>query len=100
RSCRARRREQRGAEPPRRSQRARTKSGGSPATQRTGRSGLEMRRSRLAVVSTKPALPAEQPAPPAEDIRSARPYLLSRRTLLAFLRRLVSITTLAALDVG
>ena len=49
---------------------------------------------------TKPAVDAEHAAAPAEDIRSARPYLLSRRTLLDFLRRLLSITTLAALDVG
>ncbi len=51
-------------------------------------------------MSTKPAVEAERGPGPVEDIRSARPYLLSRRTLLGFVRRLVSITTLAALDVG
>jgi exopolysaccharide biosynthesis polyprenyl glycosylphosphotransferase len=49
---------------------------------------------------TKQGVDAERGAAPVEDIRSARPYLLSRRTLLGFARRLVSITTLAALDVG
>jgi exopolysaccharide biosynthesis polyprenyl glycosylphosphotransferase len=49
---------------------------------------------------TKPAVDAERGAAPVEDIRSARPYLLSRRMLLDIVRRLVSITTLAALDVG
>src|SRR6266567_9418103 len=100
RSCRARRRRRSGAEPRRRPQGRRTRGAGSPANQRTARSGPEMRRSRLAAVSTKPALSAERPAPPAEDIRSARPYLLSRRTLVAFFRRLLSITTHVALDVG
>src|SRR5712691_638902 len=52
------------------------------------------------MMSTKPAVEAERGPGPVEDIRSARPYLLSRRTLLGFLGRLVSITTLAALDVG
>src|ERR1700747_2625722 len=49
---------------------------------------------------TKQGVDAERGAAPVEDIRSARPYLLSRRTLLGFARRLVSIATLAALDVG
>jgi exopolysaccharide biosynthesis polyprenyl glycosylphosphotransferase len=49
---------------------------------------------------TKPAVDAERAAAPVEDIRSTRPNLLSRRTLLGFVRRLLSITTLAALDVG
>jgi exopolysaccharide biosynthesis polyprenyl glycosylphosphotransferase len=49
-------------------------------------------------VSTKPALEAETPAAPVEDIRSARPYLLSRRTLLTSLRRLASILALVTID--
>jgi exopolysaccharide biosynthesis polyprenyl glycosylphosphotransferase len=49
---------------------------------------------------TKPAVDAERGAAPVEDIRSARPYLLTRRTLLGFVRRTLSITTLAVLDVG
>jgi len=49
-------------------------------------------------VSTKPALEAETPAAPVEDIRSARPYLLSRRTLLTALRRLASIVALVTID--
>jgi exopolysaccharide biosynthesis polyprenyl glycosylphosphotransferase len=49
---------------------------------------------------TKPAVDAERGAPPVEDIRSARPYLLSRRTVLGLARRLLSITALAALDIG
>jgi exopolysaccharide biosynthesis polyprenyl glycosylphosphotransferase len=48
-------------------------------------------------MSTKPVLEAESPV---EDVRSARPYLLSRRTLLAFARRLASIAALVTLDVG
>jgi exopolysaccharide biosynthesis polyprenyl glycosylphosphotransferase len=75
--------------------------GGSPAKQRTGRSGPENDRSTLAPVSTKPVLEAERPpAAPAEDIRSARPYLLSRRTLLGVGRRLASIAALVVLDIG
>jgi exopolysaccharide biosynthesis polyprenyl glycosylphosphotransferase len=49
-------------------------------------------------VSTKPAYEAETPSVPAEDIRSARPYLLSRRTLLTGLRRLASIFALILID--
>jgi exopolysaccharide biosynthesis polyprenyl glycosylphosphotransferase len=48
-------------------------------------------------MSTKPVLEAERPV---EDIRSARPYLLSRRMLLALARRLASIAALVTLDVG
>jgi len=52
-------------------------------------------------VSTKPAVPTEQaPAAPVEDIRSARPYLLSRRTLVAVARRLLSVATLVAIDLA
>ncbi len=49
---------------------------------------------------TKPAVDAERGAAPVEDMRSAQAYLLSRRMLLGFVRRLLSILTLAALDVG
>jgi exopolysaccharide biosynthesis polyprenyl glycosylphosphotransferase len=49
-------------------------------------------------VSTKPVLEAERVPVPVEDVRSARPYLLSRRTLLAGLRRLASIAALVVLD--
>jgi exopolysaccharide biosynthesis polyprenyl glycosylphosphotransferase len=49
-------------------------------------------------VSTKPAYEAETPSVPAEDIRSGRPYLLSRKTLLLGLRRLASILTLIVVD--
>jgi len=49
-------------------------------------------------VSTKPAYKAEAPEVPAEDIRSARPYLLSRRNLLTGLRRLASILALIVID--
>jgi exopolysaccharide biosynthesis polyprenyl glycosylphosphotransferase len=52
-------------------------------------------------VSTKPAVPVEKrPAAPVEDIRSARPYLLSRTTLVAFVRRLLSIAMLVTLDLA
>jgi exopolysaccharide biosynthesis polyprenyl glycosylphosphotransferase len=51
-------------------------------------------------VSTKPALEVERPQVPVEDIRSARPYLLSRRTLVGALRRLASIVSLIVLDLG
>ncbi len=49
-------------------------------------------------MSTKPAVEAESPAPPVEDIRSARPYLLSRRTLVTALRRLGSVLVLILID--
>ena len=51
-------------------------------------------------MSTKPAFEAERPAAPAEDIRSARPYLLSRRSLTGAARRLASIATLVTLDLA
>src|SRR4029453_13720881 len=58
-------------------------------------------RSRLAPVSTKPAVPddARQEAP-VEDIRSTRPYLLTRTTLVAVARRLLSIAALVTLDLA
>ena len=49
-------------------------------------------------MSTKPAVPTEPRAAPVEDIRSARPYLLSRSTLLAVGRRLASVAALVTLD--
>lgn len=42
----------------------------------------------------------ERPAAPVEDIRSARPYLLSRTNLVAFVRRLLSIAVLVTLDLA
>jgi exopolysaccharide biosynthesis polyprenyl glycosylphosphotransferase len=50
-------------------------------------------------VSTKPAVRAK-PAAPVDDIRSARPYLLSRRTLVAVSRRAASVAALVAIDLG
>ena len=50
-------------------------------------------------MSTKPAVEAETIDVPVEDIRSARPYILSRRTLLAAVRRLASIVSLGILDI-
>jgi len=41
-----------------------------------------------------------KPAPPAEDIRSARPYLLTRSPLKTLLRRTVSIGTLVVIDLA
>jgi len=49
-------------------------------------------------VSTKPA--EQAPAAPVEDIRSSRPYLLSRRTLVAVIRRLLSVGILVLLDLA
>ena len=40
------------------------------------------------------------PAAPVEDIRSAKPYLLSRASLVAVARRLGSIVALVAIDLG
>src|SRR2546430_786779 len=54
--------------------------------------------STLRPVSTKPAVPTEPRPAPAEDIRSARPYLLSRNTLVAVGRRLASVAVLIAID--
>jgi exopolysaccharide biosynthesis polyprenyl glycosylphosphotransferase len=41
-----------------------------------------------------------RPAAPLEDIRSARPYLFSRATLVAVVRRLLSVAALVALDLA
>ena len=43
-------------------------------------------------------MPAEPRPAPVEDIRSARPYFLSRPTLLAVARRLASVVALVAVD--
>jgi exopolysaccharide biosynthesis polyprenyl glycosylphosphotransferase len=51
-------------------------------------------------VSTKPAAPAEPRPAPVEDIRSVRPYIFSRASLSAFVRRLVSILALVILDLA
>ena len=51
-------------------------------------------------MSTKPVLEAEPTAVPAEDIRSARPYILSRRSLAGLARRTLSVVTLIAIDVA
>jgi exopolysaccharide biosynthesis polyprenyl glycosylphosphotransferase len=51
-------------------------------------------------VSTKPVVPAEETPVPVEDIRSARPYLFSRATLVAVLRRLASVAALVTLDLA
>jgi exopolysaccharide biosynthesis polyprenyl glycosylphosphotransferase len=51
-------------------------------------------------VSTKPAVPTEPRPAPVEDIRSVRPYLLSRATLIAVGRRLLSIAALVTLDLS
>src|SRR5919201_2969972 len=41
-----------------------------------------------------------EPAAPVEDIRSARPYLFSRTTLVHAVRRAASIAALVAIDLG
>jgi exopolysaccharide biosynthesis polyprenyl glycosylphosphotransferase len=51
-------------------------------------------------VSTKPAVPTEPRPAPAEDIRSARPYLLTRNTFVIVVRRLASVTALVLLDLA
>ena len=51
-------------------------------------------------MSTKPAVPAEPRPAPVEDIRSGRPYLLSRTTLLAVARRLASVAALVTIDLA
>src|SRR5437879_5429348 len=67
---------------------------------------LEQAGSTLAPVSTKPAARPVSPPPeqersaPVEDIRSARPYLFSRASLVAVARRLASVTALVLLDLG
>src|SRR2546423_8950433 len=53
-----------------------------------------------APVSTKPVLETEPTAVPVEDVRSARPYILSRRSLMGIARRVLSVGTLVAIDVG
>src|SRR5438552_18884711 len=53
-----------------------------------------------AIASVRPSSPPELPATPAEDIRSARPYLFSRTTLVAVGRRLASVAALVLLDLG
>jgi exopolysaccharide biosynthesis polyprenyl glycosylphosphotransferase len=51
-------------------------------------------------VSTKPAVRTteERPPAPVEDIRSARPYLFTRTTLVAVVRRLLSVAALVVID--
>jgi len=49
-------------------------------------------------MSTKPAVEPDARSATVEDIRSARPYLLSRRTLLSSGRRLASILALVTID--
>ena len=51
-------------------------------------------------MSTKPALEAEPTAVPVEDVRSSRPYILSRRSIAGLARRVLSVATLIAIDVG
>jgi exopolysaccharide biosynthesis polyprenyl glycosylphosphotransferase len=41
-----------------------------------------------------------RPAAPVEDIRSARPYLFTRATLVAVVRRLLSVAALVTLDLA
>jgi len=45
-------------------------------------------------------VPADPRPAPVEDIRSGRPYLLSRTTLLAVARRLASVAALVTLDLA
>jgi exopolysaccharide biosynthesis polyprenyl glycosylphosphotransferase len=49
-------------------------------------------------VTTKPAVEVESRPAPVEDIRSVRPYLLSRRTLAAFGVRVASVAALVTID--
>jgi exopolysaccharide biosynthesis polyprenyl glycosylphosphotransferase len=54
-------------------------------------------------VSPQPAATSTtepRPAAPVEDIRSARPFLFSRSTLVAVVRRLLSVAVLVALDLA
>ncbi|HYY03472.1 MAG TPA: sugar transferase [Gaiellaceae bacterium] len=51
-------------------------------------------------MSTKPVLEVERVPVAVEDIRSGKPYLLSRRTILGFFRRLASIAALVVLDLA
>jgi exopolysaccharide biosynthesis polyprenyl glycosylphosphotransferase len=43
---------------------------------------------------------AVESGPPVEDVRSIRPYVLSRTPLKTLVRRLASVLTLAAIDIG
>jgi exopolysaccharide biosynthesis polyprenyl glycosylphosphotransferase len=52
---------------------------------------------RLAVTA-RPVTPDEAPPAPVEDIRSARPYVFSRKTLAAVVRRLLSVAVLVTID--
>jgi len=45
-------------------------------------------------------VPADPRPAPVEDIRSGRPYLLSRTTLLAVARRLASVAALVTIDLA
>jgi exopolysaccharide biosynthesis polyprenyl glycosylphosphotransferase len=56
----------------------------------------------LRPVSTKAPVRRVEPTPaaPVEDIRSAKPYVLSRTSLLAAGRRLASVAALVAIDLG
>ena len=45
-------------------------------------------------------MPAEPRPAPVEDIRSGRPYLLSRTTLFAVARRLASVAALVTIDLA
>ena len=49
-------------------------------------------------MSTKPAVQPESRPAPVEDIRSVRPYLFSRSTLVALGRRLASVAALVTID--
>src|SRR5256885_6377454 len=69
-------------------------------TRRQPSEALRCGGSRLQPVSTKPAAPAEPRPAPVEDIRSGRPYLLSRTTLLAVGRRLASVAALVTIDLA
>ena len=51
-------------------------------------------------MTTKPAVPTDARPTPVEDIRSARPYFLSRATLMLAARRLASIAVLVTLDLA
>jgi len=53
-----------------------------------------------APVEPQPAAPVEPQPAPVEDIRSARPYLFSRTTLVAVGRRLASVAALVVLDLA
>ncbi len=69
-------------------------------TGQTTSEGPEDPESRLLLVSTKPVVPVEPVPAPVEDIRSARPYLFSRTTLIAVARRIASVAALVTLDLS